>query len=230
MPDPFPYWPAKGHSQSGEEVIVSEIMRRIGVGTGFFVDVGAGDGIEGSNTRALAERGWAGLMVEGDRARARALAEGLRSLPSVAALHRWASCEPGAGLDDILAAAAVPDPFDLLSIDIDGNDYWVWRQARCRPKAVVIEYNCHFKGSVSVPYDPAFRWGRDDFYGASAGALAELAAHKGYALVHALGDTNLFFVLREHAGLFEPYRVEWAEGGRLHPAGPRTPIPVPATF
>lgn len=224
--EPFTYWPSKGHSQSGEEEILAEILRRIGHRDGFFVDLGAMDGLVGSNTRALAERGWGGLMVEGDPNHIPSLLQNTRAFPRVQALHRWVSCEPGCGLDQILKDAAVSDRFDLLSIDLDGMDYWVWRGSRCLPEVVLIEYNCHFGAPVSVPYDPAFRWRADDHYGASARAMVALGKAKGYTLVHSLADANLFFVRDRHAHLFEPCPVEWVRTHRLHPPAQKAMVTV----
>ena len=93
------------------------------------------------------------------------------------------------------------DTWDLLSIDIDGNDYWVWNAIDGQPRLVVIEYNSSFgpDRAVTIPYDPSFdRFQHHPFgiyHGASIAALAKLGAAKGYALVG--GDSNgvnAFFV------------------------------------
>ena len=83
----------------------------------------------------------------------------------------------------------VPQSFDLLSVDIDGNDYWVWNAlARAyRPRIVVLEFNAAVPLDVSVtmPYDPSFRWSGQGNIGMSLLALQQLAARKGYSLVYA---------------------------------------------
>ena len=94
----------------------------------------------------------------------------------------------------------VPEAFDLLSIDIDGNDYWVWRAIAHRPRVVVIEYNAHPppQERKAIVYDPAFRWNGSDYFGASLRAMKELGDQKGYTLVHCeRTGANAFFVATE---------------------------------
>ncbi|MCA1690680.1 MAG: hypothetical protein LC733_00205 [Actinobacteria bacterium] len=96
--------------------------------------------------------------------------------------------------------------FDLLSIDIDGNDYWVWEALEAfRPRVVVIEYNGLLKNNACLvqPYDPDWAWDGTEFYGASLGALRSLGRKKGYVLVHTeLSGTNAFLVQADLAAHF----------------------------
>jgi hypothetical protein len=104
-------------------------------------------------------------------------------------------------VESLLDRHGVARDLDLLSIDVDGNDWWIWRALRSRrPRVVAIEYNAYrgAAASVVVPYDPAFRWRDDDFYGASLLALSRLAPAKGYALLGCdSSGTNAFFVANE---------------------------------
>jgi hypothetical protein len=101
-------------------------------------------------------------------------------------------------LDAILAETPIPRDFDLLSIDIDGNDYWIWESLKNhRPKAVVMEYNPVFgpHESKTIPFDEHHMWdGESIYFGASAGALVRLAKSKGYSLVAYTAELNVFFV------------------------------------
>jgi hypothetical protein len=93
----------------------------------------------------------------------------------------------------------VPQAFDLLSLDIDGNDYWVWQAINYQPRVVVIEYNAHFPPNQrrSIVYDPAFRWNGSDYFGASLLAMKELGEKKGFVLVHCeRTGANAFFVAK----------------------------------
>src|SRR6185437_13950018 len=87
---------------------------------------------------------------------------------------------------ELFRANGVPAEPDLLSIDVDGNDYWLWEALEAyRPRVVVMEYNAaHVPPDRWVlPYDPDHRWAGDDVYGASLAALEELGKRKGYALL-----------------------------------------------
>ena len=93
----------------------------------------------------------------------------------------------------------VPFEFDLLSIDIDGNDLWVWNsiEPRWRPRVVVIEYNSSVGPSVclTIPYDAAFYWDGTTYFGSSLQALSVLAELRGYTLVACDSrGVNAFFV------------------------------------
>ena len=113
----------------------------------------------------------------------------------------------------------VPKRFDLLSIDIDGIDYWVWKAITAyEPRVVLIEYNAAVPPheSQTIPYDPHFMWsGATNYFGASVLALKKLGEQKGYALVGCDNSgTNAFFVhqslvkgrfmLRDARSLYRP--------------------------
>ncbi len=172
-------------SQNGEDGILAAIFARIGVTNRRFIEFGVEDGDE-CNTRLLSEReGWSGLLMDGSHEdEARNLVKAIITAENVNCLfeqHR------------------VPDEPDLLSIDIDGNEYWVWRalDARWRPRVVAIEYNASLGATrcASIPYDPSFRWTGTDYFGCSLRALVSLGKLKGYTLVgcDSIG-VNAFFV------------------------------------
>ena len=181
-------------SQNGEDGILHELFRRIGSERGFFVEFGVEDGRQ-CNTAALVRAGWRGVMIEGDPEKFRGLAATYADTPAVRTVNAFVTAE---NIAELFAEHGVPTEFDLLSIDIDGNDYWVWEAlAAYRPRAVVIEYN----GAHPPPerwvmaYDPRHRWGDDTYYGASLASLAALGARLGYALVGTdQRGINAFFV------------------------------------
>lgn len=86
----------------------------------------------------------------------------------------------------------IPGNAEFLSIDIDGNDYWIWKEIRINPLLVCIEFNPTKEKGVE-DYDPNFVWDGGIKYGASKLSLIELAAAKGYVLIAQTGD-NLFFL------------------------------------
>src|SRR5207248_10726902 len=88
---------------------------------------------------------------------------------------------------EVFRAAGVPGEIDLLVIDVDGNDYWLWEELATsyRARVVVIEYNGTFPPGISwvMRYDAAHSWDRSCFYGAGLDALPGLAERLGYRLV-----------------------------------------------
>jgi len=187
-------------SQNGEDGVLAEVLRRIGVAGGGFVEFGVQDGTEG-NTVFLAEvLAWGGVYLEADASAFAALERRWAGCERVRTVH--AAVEPDT-VEALFAAAGVPEEPDVLSIDVDGNDYWIWRAlARYRPRVVVIEYNGALDPASRrvMPYSPGLRWDHTSGYGASLGALEDLGAQKGYRLVHTeLAGVNAFFVREDLA-------------------------------
>ena len=175
------------YSQCGEDGVLTRIFDLIGAQSRYFVEFGAWDGEHFSNTANFRlNQGWTGLLMEGsDRADGEVVRRAFVDAENVNALF---------------ARYGVPARFDLLSIDIDGNDYWVWKAIEgFTPRVVVIEYNIYFgtDRAQTMPYDASHIWDETLYHGASLAALQKLGADKGYALVHADGwAPNAFFVLR----------------------------------
>lgn len=204
----------RGYSQNDEDGIIEEIFRRIGVVRREFVEFGCGDGIE-NNTLYLLSAGWRGVWLDGDAAN---IAAALARREAADAEDRLTVREvmvTAENINEVLPAAGVhPEP-DLMSIDIDGNDYWVWSALNVvNSRVVVIEYNATFRPPHRIVqrYDPGRRWDGTNYFGASLKALEELAARKGYALVGTEGaGCNAFFVRKDllEPGLFsEPFSAE----------------------
>lgn len=184
-------------SQGGEDGIIRELLRRLGIDKGWFVEFGAWDGILYSNTFALAQKDWHGVYIEGDPEKAEELHRNMKAYPNVIPLCHFISLEDGNRLDEILAWTDLPREFDLLSIDIDGNDYWIWKSlTNYEPKIVVIEYNSNFgpRERKTIPYDATYTHDGTMYHGASAAALNALGVAKGYTLIAYTRKLNLFFV------------------------------------
>jgi hypothetical protein len=193
----------KAFSQFGEDGIVQEIFRRIGTAGRHFVEFGVESGLE-NNTALLLAQGWSGLWIEPVCDHVNAIRAGLAPLIRRGRLKVLNELVTADNVEQLFAAAGVPAEPDLLSVDIDGNDYWVWQSIRgYRPRAVVIEYNATFPPPVEwvMPCDPNYRWDGTARFGASLESLAKLGARKGYALVGCgLGGANAFFVRQDLVG------------------------------
>jgi hypothetical protein len=163
------------------------------------VDIGAGDGLRGSNTYALFLAGWGGLGIEGDERRARRLARAYKNLEGVAALHALVT---PANVVELLKAHNVPREFGVLSLDIDSYDYWVLDAllGSFRPRLVVTEINEKIPPPVKfvVGYDPDFRL-QHHFFGYGIASLEDLCERHDYALI-ALEYNNAFLAPRELRG------------------------------
>jgi hypothetical protein len=194
-------------SQNGEDGILEALFAAIGATNRFFVEFGVEDGSV-CNTRRLRERGWSGLLMDP------------RDPPAPGVAREFVTAE---NIEALLDKHGVPPEPDLLSIDVDGNDWWIWKAiVSRRPRVVVIEYNAAQRPprSVTIAYDPAFRWDGTDYFGASLAALEKLGREKGYALVGCDSrGVNAFFVREELcAGRFAPRSVAecWRPLGAPH--------------
>ncbi len=197
------HFEARVYSQGGEDGILREIFNRIGVTNRFFVEFGSADGQE-NNTVFLLRSGWSGLWMDGaqnlvDRAKNKFAPE--IQARRLTVLSAFITAE---NIEHLFSQGGVPAEFDLLSIDIDRNDYWVWSKIeRYRPRVVVVEYNSIFPPGVEwvVQYDPQAWWDQTSHFGASVTALEKLGRKKGYLLVGCnLGGLNAFFVREDLAG------------------------------
>jgi len=189
----------KEHSQNGEDGIINAIFAKVGATNKYYVEFGTEDGIE-TNTRYLFKhRGWKGLLMDGSN-------ENL----SINLHKAFITAE---NIEELFATHNVPKEFDLLSIDIDGNDYWVWKAiTHFKPRVVIIEYNAHIPPTISktIPYQADFCWDGTDYYGASLLALSTLGKQKGYILIGTdPNGVNAFFVQEQLlSGNFAPLPIE----------------------
>ncbi len=203
----------KVSSQSGEDGIIAEIFRRIGTTNRSFIEFGASSGVE-NNTSLLLRLGWNGLWIDADTeaiTKARQKFDTLISEGRLTILESFITAE---NIEDLFRQGKVPEEPDLLSIDIDRNDYHVWEQiTHYQPRVVIVEYEASFGPTISwvVPYDPkAFGW-TEFGNGASLKALTDLGARKGYSLVGCnIGGVNAFFIRNDLLGdhFVPPYSAE----------------------
>ncbi len=189
-------------SQFGEDGILEAIFDRIGTANKWFCEFGAWDGEYLSNTfPLLRDHDWSGVMIEGDAARAAALAQKTTRFPKLVALHGFVQASGPSSLDNLLARTPIPRDFDLLSIDIDNDDYFVWQALTTyRPRVVVLEVNTQFGPTIVRLPRPGYR-GFTERSGCSFAAAVSLAKEKGYEL--AIHTANCIFVAREYAHVLD---------------------------
>ena len=193
-------------SQFGEDGIIQFLVQRVPIANRMFVELGVEDYSE-SNTRfLLVNDAWRGLIVDAGGEHRRFLEESrLDWRTTVDAVTAFIDRD---NVNDLLRRSGVSGEIGLLSIDIDGNDYWVLEAIdSVSPQILVVEYNSLFgpERAVTVPYDPAFVRGEKHYshlyWGASLAALVRAAETKGLALVGGnRAGNNAFFVRRDALG------------------------------
>lgn len=205
------------HSQNGEDGILAHLLGRIGPTTREVVEFGVGDGTECCAANLVLTFGWSALLLEASERDATAARAFYRDRAAGRVHVEHVAVEPD-NIDALLSGRVAP-VFDVLSVDIDGNDYWVLDAlAVVRPRVIVVEYNASFgpERSVTIPYTRGFS--RYDahvsgfYHGASLAALARLGERKGYVLAGCDSrGANAFLVDAEAAaGVIEPASPESA--------------------
>ena len=179
-------------SQNEEDGILLALLDAVRAERRTFVEIGSG--ASGGTAAVLAfEMGWGGLMLDGDPRLVTTLRQRLRSNPGVTVVEAMVTPE---NVNDLLAEHRVAGEVDLLSIDIDSVDYWVFDALKaCTARVLVLEYNAHFgfERSVTVPKGACHR--EESYFGASLAALEKAARRKGYGLVLCEpAGVNAFFV------------------------------------
>jgi hypothetical protein len=197
------------YSQFGEDGILEEIINRLPKESlsHTAVEFGAWDGIHLSNIRNLIlNQEFNGIFIEANKKKYLELCENYPQNNHIK-INAFVTSSGETSLDSLLAISNTPKQFDLLSIDIDGNDYHVWSSLQIfRPKIVVVEYNPTIPSPVSY-IQP------DDFtvkIGSSARALIALGQERDYKLV-AITETNLIFLLSDFCGLNTFTEIDYSD-------------------
>lgn len=188
------------YSQNGEDGIIEEILKRLPkkILDNWCVEFGAWDGVVASNTcKLVRDSNYSAVFIESDKKKYNQL---VLNFPqeNVLKINESVHYKGDYSLDNLLGATDIKKSFDLLSIDIDGLDYWILDSLTFfTPKIICIEYNPTIPNMVEFinPKDFSIK------QGSSARSLNELAKKKGYTLV-ALTITNLIFVFNKYISFF----------------------------
>ena len=196
----------KVSSQWGEDGIIQYLINNINIKNTTFVEFGVEKYTE-SNTRFLLQNNnWNGLVLDGSSENISYIKnDPIYWKHSLKAEHAFLTAE---NINQIISSNGISGDIGLLSIDVDGNDYWLWEAINCiSPNIVVVEFNSLFgkKEKVSVPYKSNFVWTNEHFsnlyWGASLAAMEYLGEKKGYSLVGINSvSSNAFFVKDEMIG------------------------------
>lgn len=181
-------------SSHGEDGIIAKIFETMGTDSKWCVELGALNGIHDSNVwNLIKNKEWSGVLIEADPTYFDKLVAQYTDRPTAHCIKDFVSFEGESSLDAIFGRTPMPLLFDVLSLDIDGNEYHIWESlVRYSPRLLVVEFN------PSIPNDVLFVQSRDMnvYQGSSLSAFIALGKKKGYELVCA-NETNAFFVRTE---------------------------------
>ena len=181
----------RNYSQTIEDGIIEGIFKNIGTTNKYFVEFGAWDGTFLSNTGNLRiNEKWDGLLMEGNKQKADQYDY---------VQHEFITAE---NINELFGKYNVPKEFDLLSIDLDGNDYWIWKaldETKFKARVVIVEFNANIPNQLeplAVKYSPELDTTDPSiyYYSATIAAWKNLAELKGYSLIYRVNNHNLFFV------------------------------------
>jgi hypothetical protein len=183
------------YSQTDEDGILLYIFSVVGATNRSCVEICAGDGIQCNTANLIVNHGWSGLLIDGERENVERGTRFYAKSPRTCIyppmfLHAWIT---RGTVNDLLVNSGFSGEIDLLSLDLDGVDYWIWEAMTVvKPRVVVVEYQDILgpERSWTVPYADDFVAGRHsmtnampNFAGASLRAFVNLARHKGYRLI-----------------------------------------------
>lgn len=199
-PQPLSAFGSNHYSQFGEDGVIAKIFEIIGARSRICIEFGAWDGFHLSNTASLWSNGWKGVLIEGHAGRFQDLVRNVRD-HDCTCINAYVSRDGDNRLEALLDRHGVGHDIDLLSVDIDGNDYYIIESLdTLRPRVIVCEYN----PTIPAVMDLQAEYG--NYFGASVAALERIARTKSYRLV-ALTETNCFFVLEEDFHRFAGYET-----------------------
>lgn len=196
---------SKVYSQSGEDGIIKKIFEIIGTKSKVCIEFGADDGFSLSNTAHLwTTQGWRGILIEGAQDRFDRLVENTKSYDCIQ-ICKYVGNNVEDSLEAILETYNIKNEIDLLSIDIDGNDYYIFESLnKLRPRVIMCEFNPTIPAHLDIY--PEY----NNYIGCSVTALIRIAKSKGYELVSLLSP-NVFFVLKEEFHKFEDFETSLEE-------------------
>lgn len=189
------------YSQFGEDGILAKIFEIIEPRSKTCVEFGAWEGYLHSNTANLWTKGWRGVLIEGDRDKYERLVVNTEKYGCLC-IHAFIKPTGQDSIDSILEHQNIID-VDLMSIDIDGNDYYIFESiTKILPRVIICEFN------PTIPKHLEIVQIQDAFFGCSSLALVNLARRKGYELV-AMSDANCIFVRRDEYPAFSLFETAY---------------------
>ena len=189
--DIFTSYKKRVYCQLGEDGIIEKIFDIIGTTNKYYVEFGGWDGVHLSNTANLRiNKGWSGLLLEGDK-------EKVLSTKNRIEINLHSEWLTKSNINDVFAKYNVPKNLDFLSVDIDGDDYYIWKALSYTPRVVVVETNPGITNEIPLTImegKSSIYQSDSNYFGANLHAFIDLAQYKGYTFL-SIDDYNAFFVI-----------------------------------
>ena len=202
--NPLNRYGRKCFSQADEDGITLEIINRLNIDKGFYIEYGVGDGLE-NNTLVLATLGWKGFWVGGEDLAFEVTA----NKEKFSYLKCWIDLKNIVDITNSHLIQLSTKEVDLISIDLDGNDFYFVEEllkSGINPKVFIIEYNAKFPPPIKfkIDYDEKHRWSDDDYFGASLQSFDDLMRSHQYSLVccNYLTGSNAFYIKNNYLEFF----------------------------
>jgi len=187
------------YSGKGQDAFIKKIFDTIGTTNKFCIEFGGGDGYNASNTLYLTYHGWKRLMFDRNH-----------NNPSINLFQEVLTAE---NICEIFEKYNTPVDLDFISIDIDGNDYWLLQSilTKFSPRAIMVEINSRFDlyDKKVIKYDPSWRWDGRGWYGASPYLFKLLGERRGYTVVGTYKDEA--FLVRDDCLHPDDKRILWED-------------------
>ncbi len=204
----------KVFSQVGDDGIIQYLIKNVDISSQTFIEFGVENYREANTRFLLINDNWKGLIIDGSQ-------KNIASVKNESIYYKYDLTAISAfinrdNINKIISDSGWDGDLGILSIDIDGNDYWVWESINVvNPAIVIVEYNSIFgyKHAITIPYQPDFMRKNAHYsclyYGASLKALCLLAEKKGYVFVgsNSYGN-NAYFIKKDKVGSIKPIDVE----------------------
>mgnify|MGYP001293267227 CR=1 FL=1 len=203
----------KVYSQNGEDGIIQYLIHLSKIDSGTFIEFGVENYREANTRFLLVNNNWSGLVIDCDESNIEQIKhDHIYWKYNLKAVHSFLSCD---NINQVFLDNGYSGEIGLLSIDVDGNDYWLWKESNViSPIIVVVEYNSIFGKdfAVTIPYQPAFQRFKAHhsglYWGCSLKALHLIAEQKGYVFVGSNSSgNNAFFVRHDKLGNIKPVNL-----------------------
>lgn len=195
------------YSQNGEDGVIEFIFKRMNIKNGNFIEFGAWDGIYFSNSYKLIKEGWSGVYIEADENKFKELEKNFKDYNNITLINSIVAFNNNS-LDNIIERSEIENKdFDFISIDIDGLDYFIFKDIeKYLPKVICIEVNSGHSPIYDKEINMSIAYNN---IGQSIYIIVKEAEKKGYFPLCYTG--NLFLVKNEYKELFKDVIYETLE-------------------